>query len=104
MFLHTYNNPATGLKDIRTKAQWIVICYNEHTEPGLYIRLNNRHWGKVYPSDVNNVVAKLEKYNIRFMMDRVRNYKHGYMAYDTGSLPENIAEIILDCNNKVYYS
>ena len=101
MFLHTYNNPAKGLYDV---AQWVVICYNEHTEPALYIRLDNKYWGRVYPSDVNHLISKTDRTNIRFMMDRVRNYKHGYMAYDTGNLPENIAEIILDFNNKVYYS
>ena len=103
MFMHTYNNPAVGIKDISHTAKWVVVCYNEHTAPKVYIKLDNKHWGMVYVCDINSLVSKVANYHIINELRHIRDYKHGYVVYDTNSLPDNIAQIILQCNNKIYY-
>ena len=104
MFMHTYNNPVDNINTVKNTAQWLVVCYSECTEPELYIRLNQKYWGKIYASNVEHLLLKIDSVDITNKIARVKTHKHSYLVYDTNKLPENIAQIILDCNNKVYYS
>ena len=103
MFMHTYDNPVININKIK-HAQWLVVCYSECTEPELYIRLNQKYWGKVYASNVSNLRLKVDVAYITSKITRMQHHNKSYLVYDTDKLPSNIAQIILDCNNKVYYS
>ena len=103
MFMHTYNNPV-NINNITDTAQWLVICYNECTEPELYVRINQKYWGKIYASNVTRLLLKVDYVCIANKIARMNKHNNSYLVYDTNKLPENIAQIILHCNNKVYYS
>lgn len=104
MFMHTYNNPVDNINKVKDTAQWLVVCYGECTEPELYVRLNQKYWGKVYASNVTHLIIKVDYTTIVNKIARVNKHKHSYLVYDTNKLPENIASIILETNDKVYFS